>query len=177
MGFKIKKGEENHVHLEIIKAEFNPKTGKQKFKPFMQTFTPKEYKSFLEYPNGMGVIKIHHLPEGVKDIESLRKEYSDKKKGARRVNAIDLSGSVASVYSGEEESESGEGGNGGEGSEGGEGGNGPGPQETEVKNMKNMKRAELDEYAKEFDIDPSEYTNATALKEAIQIEIDEKGLE
>ena len=179
--FKLKKGEEGHVHLEIIKAEFDPKTGKQKFKPFVQTFTPKEYRSFLEYPNGMGVVKVHHLPEGVKPMEELRKAFDSKAKGSRRVNATDLSKSVPSMFDEKDADDKGgqgdNGGSNGVGDNGGDPDGGGSGDEIELKSMKNMKRGDLDEYAKQFDIDPTEYSNATVLKEAIQMEIDEKGLE
>ena len=110
-------------------------------------------------------------------MDELRSEFENKVKGSRRVNALDLSASVASMFdgdeSGDDENDNGENGDPGATDESGQ----PGDPGIELKSMKNMKREELNEYAAQFDIDPLEYSNATALKEAIQLVIDEKGLE
>ncbi len=163
MKFELKKGEENHVHLEIIKAEFDPKTGKQKFSPFTQVFNKEEFKAFLQFPNGMGLIKVLHLPEGCKTIAEMREEHASKVKGARPVNIQQMS--VPSMF------------DDAEGVEEEEEPDADEPDAIEVKNMSAMKRPELDEYAKQFDINPTEYSNATVLTEAIQMEIDQRGLE
>lgn len=210
--YEVKKGAENHVHLEIVKAEFDKETAEPKFKSFAQTFTQKEFFNFLENPNGHTIVRVLHLPDGCPTVEELQKKAKTDKK-ARRVNVkplrpgkfesrYDMGGdSDAEAKAAAEAKEKAE----KEAKEAAEKaekeaadlkakedadakakaeaeanakvGN-PGDDNTveiELKDMSSMNRAALDAYAKEFDLDPTEYSNKTLLKEAIEAEIEKLG--
>jgi hypothetical protein len=162
MNYKVEKGTEKHVHLEIVKAEFNATTGLPKFKSFPQIFTEKEYKNFLAYPNGHTILKVLHLPEGVKTVDELREESKANKK-ASRVNIVEIAeGRIKSMYEDAKPSKE------------------PvkivpedNSEEIELEDMDKMSRAEMDEYASKFDIDGKDYSNKEKLQEAIEAAIEE----
>ena len=74
--YKVKKGEEGYVHLLIQRKEFDPKTGKPLFKPYVHVLTPRDLKLFLEHPHGMTINEILHKP---KDFEIPQREVKDPK--------------------------------------------------------------------------------------------------
>lgn len=222
--YEVKKGAEKHVHLEIVKAEFDKETAEPKFKSFAQTFTQKEFFNFLENPNGHTIVRVLHLPDGCPTVEELQKKAKTDKK-ARRVNVkplrpgrfesrYDMGGdsdaeakaaAEAKEKAEKEEKEAAEkagkeaadlkakedadakakaeaeanakGAEGAKGKPGDPGVNGDDDNtvEIELKDMSSMNRAALDAYAKEFDLDPTEYSNMTLLKEAIEAEIEKLG--
>ena len=77
--YKAPKGEENFVHLEVLKKEFDRATGKLKFEPYKQILSVKEYESFLRFPNGLCITNILHLPKDAKEPKDYEAEF--KKKG------------------------------------------------------------------------------------------------
>lgn len=204
--YKIEKGAEKHIHLEIVKAEFDKDTGEPKFNSFAQTFTEKEYINFLENPNGHTIVRVLHMPEGCPTVEELQnKSESDNK--ARRVNIKALKpGRFNSRYDlGEDASKEAEDKAAKEKAEKeakekadqeakekaekeaaekaeaeakerlkGEK-NEDNFVEIELKDMSVMNRSALDDYAREFEIDPSTFSNMKLLKEAIESEIKKLG--
>lgn len=67
-----KKGTEKLVHLSIVKGRrFNPNTGKEETKPFVQMFTFSEWQLFKKNFAGLGytIVGVLHDPFG--DVKSL----------------------------------------------------------------------------------------------------------
>lgn len=54
---------ERHLwHLELVRKEFDQKTGKPLFKPFIQKFTPDEKKMIEDHPGGYTILTVLHDP-------------------------------------------------------------------------------------------------------------------
>lgn len=69
--------------VRLQKREFDPQTGKQKFEPFDQYFTPSEFKTFQQYPNGHEVVKVIYDPTQAEQAEEAVNE-EEKSKAPRR---------------------------------------------------------------------------------------------
>ena len=65
--YKPKAGTEKLVHLSIVKGRrFNPMTGKEESKPYIQLFTFAEWQLFKKNFKGLGysIMKVLHDPYG-----------------------------------------------------------------------------------------------------------------
>lgn len=71
-------GEEELVHVQLWKKEFDRDTGEPLFKPFDQKYSKNEWKAFLAYPNGFTVKQVYHLPKGAQEIKKAVEEAKGK---------------------------------------------------------------------------------------------------
>lgn len=56
------------IVLKLVKREFNPQNGKPLFKPYDCTFaTKRDYDQFIKFPNGLSIMEIVNLPEGIEE--------------------------------------------------------------------------------------------------------------
>lgn len=62
MAFKPTPETAHLFHVKISREEYDPATGKPLFIPFVQTFTPDEYRLFLKHPHGYSVKEVLHDP-------------------------------------------------------------------------------------------------------------------
>ena len=65
--YEVPKGTENLVHLSIVRGRrFNPNTGKDESKPYVQMFSISEFNLFKDNANllGYSVLKVLHDPTG-----------------------------------------------------------------------------------------------------------------
>ena len=64
-GFVPPKGQEHLAHLKIVKGQrFNPETGAEISKPYIQTFTRSEYRVFESAAQRLGykIVEVLHKP-------------------------------------------------------------------------------------------------------------------
>lgn len=81
-GYEGAKGSEDRVHLEIVKNEFDPATGKALHKPIIHITDPTAYYQFLKHPHGNTIKEVLHLPDKVKTPEEFYKDEDEKEKKA-----------------------------------------------------------------------------------------------
>lgn len=79
--YEVPKGEEDYVHIEIHKKEFDPLTGQAVHKPFIHKTTQVGYLQFLKTNKEYSIEKVLHLPDGVKTPEQF---YAVEEKRAKR---------------------------------------------------------------------------------------------
>lgn len=65
--YKVKEGEENHVHAEIEAVNFDGSTGKKKSVPRVQIFEPRVWSIVKDRLRQQGYthVQVLHAPEGV----------------------------------------------------------------------------------------------------------------
>ena len=61
--YKVPKGEEKFVHVEVEKKKFNADTGERLSKPFVQKFNVKEWPQVKKDLPGLGYNSVHVLHE------------------------------------------------------------------------------------------------------------------
>jgi hypothetical protein len=76
MSKKSKAFQASCCHVRIQRKEFDPTTGKEKFPPFEQWFTPHEFKMFQENPNGHVILEI--LQDPTAKAEATNEEEAPK---------------------------------------------------------------------------------------------------
>ena len=68
--YKIKPGTEKMVHLSLVQGRrFNPNTGKEESKPFMQLFTFSEWQLFKKNFSRLGYIIVDVLHDPYNDAK------------------------------------------------------------------------------------------------------------
>lgn len=73
--YKVPKGEEKLVHLKIVNGRrFNPNTGKEESKPFIQKFTYGEFTVFKNTHSMLGYIVVEVLHDPFNEAHSLIKK-------------------------------------------------------------------------------------------------------
>lgn len=73
--YKVPKGEEKLVHLKIVNGHrFNPNTGKEESKPFIQKFTYGEFTVFKNSHSMLGYIVVGVLHDPFNEALSLIKK-------------------------------------------------------------------------------------------------------
>lgn len=65
--------------VRLQKREFDPQTGKQKFAPFDQWFTPSEFKLFQQYPNGHDIVEVIYDPTVVEATVEANEDEAPKR--------------------------------------------------------------------------------------------------
>jgi hypothetical protein len=73
--YKVPKGEEKLVHLKIVNGHrFNPSTGKEESKPFIQKFTYGEFTVFKNSYSMLGYIVVEVLHDPFNEAHVLIKK-------------------------------------------------------------------------------------------------------
>ena len=73
--YKVPKGEEKLVHLKIVNGRrFNPNTGKEESKPFIQKFTYGEFTVFKNSHSMLGYIVVEVLHDPFNEARNLIKK-------------------------------------------------------------------------------------------------------
>ena len=65
--FKPEEGTENMLHLKVVRGRrFNPMTGKEQSKPYVQTFNKGEWENFKKFHASIGytILEVLHDPFG-----------------------------------------------------------------------------------------------------------------
>jgi hypothetical protein len=70
--------------VRLQRQEFDPQTGKQKFAPFEQYFTPSEFKLFQQYPNGHTIVDVIYDPTADYSIKGEDGPEDEKPRTTRR---------------------------------------------------------------------------------------------
>lgn len=60
--YKVPENEKDVYHVRLVREEFDPKTGKPLFQPFVQKYTPHEYAILLRFPGGYKIQEVLHDP-------------------------------------------------------------------------------------------------------------------
>lgn len=80
--YTVPPGEEDFIHAQIIREEYDPKTGKPLFQPNIQKWNPQEWQGFLRHPHGYVVQELLHVPKGTpRTLEALKAQEEKAKKG------------------------------------------------------------------------------------------------
>ena len=72
-GYKPEEGTENLFHVEVVRGHrYNPHTGKEESRPYVQLFTKSEFEVFEKHAKNLGyeIIKILYKPETKKVINT-----------------------------------------------------------------------------------------------------------
>lgn len=64
MNYKVEKGTEHLIHVELHVKQFDVHTGKPLYKPYVHTSTERDFEQFCEFPHDKTINKILHLPKG-----------------------------------------------------------------------------------------------------------------
>lgn len=78
MSYQVKNGEETYVHVKVVRREFDSKSGKPLFKPYVHICTPRDFEIFLNSPNGLSIEEVLHLPKGY-ELPKLKKTVNGEK--------------------------------------------------------------------------------------------------
>lgn len=79
------------VIASLQRKQFDPDTGKNLYKPFTQKFDKVEWYNFLDHSNGISVVGIINLPNGVKSAD----EYNADKIKAKEARAKEAAKAAA----------------------------------------------------------------------------------
>jgi hypothetical protein len=60
--YKVPDNEKDVYHVQVTRNEFDPATGKPLFQPFVQKYTPDEFKIFKQFPHGYAIEEVLHDP-------------------------------------------------------------------------------------------------------------------
>lgn len=60
--YQVPEKEKHLWHLELGRREFDQKTGKPLFKPFIQKYTQDEYRMIQDHPGGYTILSVLHDP-------------------------------------------------------------------------------------------------------------------
>ena len=80
--YEFPSNEKDLVHVTLGKKQFSPSTGKKVHKDYPQKFDLRGWKNFLYHPNGLEVVKIHHLPPGATTPKQVSEEKEAKQEKA-----------------------------------------------------------------------------------------------
>jgi hypothetical protein len=64
--------------VRLQRQEFDPATGKAKFKPFDQWYTPAEFDRFKKHPDGHTVVEIIYDPTKPETAEEVIQEENQR---------------------------------------------------------------------------------------------------
>lgn len=78
--YKFDESLSGQVHMNVHKKEFDSSTGEAVHAPYNYICNPKAYLQFLQYPHGLSIVKMLHLPTGTKTPEAWAKDQAAKKK-------------------------------------------------------------------------------------------------